>query len=233
MADTSVKLTKTQVDHLGDRLRNADPTEDDLRLLDWYRRSFGEAYEFVVRLIRDEIGFDPTGRPVKSTPAIRDKLKRETIRLTQMQDIAGCRLVVEDIQAQEAAVRSINGCFSDVEIDDRRQRPSHGYRAVHLIVEHGGKPVEVQIRTKLQHQWAELSEKLANDFDPGIKYGTGPRELIVNLGGLSAEIAHLEKLLATPSGGLSADDQTAWVSMLSAYRSHVDLVIDYISKTKR
>ena len=39
------KLSKTQIDRLGDRLRTGDISEADLRLLDSYRRSFTDAYE--------------------------------------------------------------------------------------------------------------------------------------------------------------------------------------------
>ena len=42
------EISKTQVDRLGDRLKKGNITEADLRLLDLYRRSFTEAYEFVV-----------------------------------------------------------------------------------------------------------------------------------------------------------------------------------------
>ena len=89
-------LSKTQVDRLGDRLKGGSHTESDLRLLDAYRRSFGEAYEAVVQIIRQH-GELPTGRLAKSTLSIVEKLRRESIRLSQMQDIAGCRVVVVDV----------------------------------------------------------------------------------------------------------------------------------------
>jgi len=57
---------------------------------------------------------------------------------------------------------------------DRREKPSHGYRAVHLIAEVANKPVEIQIRTSLQQLWAALSEKASDVLDPAIKYGHGP-----------------------------------------------------------
>ena len=38
-------LSKTQIDQLGDRVRRGTLAEADLRALDDYRRSFGEAYE--------------------------------------------------------------------------------------------------------------------------------------------------------------------------------------------
>src|SRR5258706_11379869 len=89
------EISKTQIDRLGDRLRKDDISDDDLRLLDLYRRDFFEAYEIVIGNIREKLSLEPTGRPAKSTTSISDKLLRESIRLSQMQDIAGRRITVE------------------------------------------------------------------------------------------------------------------------------------------
>jgi len=48
---------------------------------------------------------------------------------------------------------------------------------MHVIARSTGAAVEIQIRTSLQHLWAELSEKLADVFDPSIKYGGGEEEI--------------------------------------------------------
>ncbi len=85
------RLTKSQVDRLGERLRDNKYNETDLKLLDEFRRSFHEAYEVTVEAIRVRTKAEPSGRPAKSTTAIIEKLKRESIRLSQFQDIAGCR----------------------------------------------------------------------------------------------------------------------------------------------
>lgn len=77
------EVTKTQIDRLGNRLKKGNISEADLRLLDLYRRSFTDAYEIVVGTIRKELGLEPTGRPAKSTTSISEKLRRESIRLTQ------------------------------------------------------------------------------------------------------------------------------------------------------
>jgi len=187
-------LTKNQIDRLGDRLRSGDISDDDLRLLDGYRRSFSDAYEEVVGRIRDELGLEPTGRPAKSTTSIIDKLQRESIRLSQMQDIAGCRLTVDDISAQDEVVTQLKNLFRKLTIVDRRQHPSHGYRAVHVIVDDAGKFVEIQIRTSLQHLWAELSEKLSDVVDGAIKYGGGDEDALFLLTGMSNNIKTLEAL---------------------------------------
>jgi len=172
----SVAISKSQIDRLGARLKRGDYTEADLRALDEYRQSFRSAYEHVVHTIREQIKLEPTGRPAKSTTSIVEKLQRETIRLSQIQDIAGCRILVNDLAGQDRIVRRLRKLFADVSTIDRRRRPSHGYRAVHVVINEHGKPIEVQVRSKLQHLWAEVSERLSDVIDPGLKYGGGPAD---------------------------------------------------------
>jgi putative GTP pyrophosphokinase len=154
-------VSKTQINRLGERLKKGEVSDEDLRLLDDYRRSFSYAYDTVVSKIRDDLGLEPTGRPAKSTSSIAEKLRRETIRLTQIQDIAGCRVVVPNIDEQEELAKNLTVLFGATLVD-RRKTPSHGYRAVHAIATVFDKTIEIQIRTILQHMWAELSEKLAD-----------------------------------------------------------------------
>lgn len=185
-------LSKTQIDRLGDRLRRGSFDEADLRLLDDYRRSFGPAYEAVVQAIRERLRLEPTGRPAKSTGAIIEKLHRESIRLTQIQDIAGCRVVVPESVEQEQVVSSLCGLFSGASVIDRRVNPSYGYRAVHVVVQTSKKFVEIQIRTSLQHLWAELSEKLSDVVDRAIKYGGGAPDVRTMLARSSLTVERLE-----------------------------------------
>src|SRR5437764_1243795 len=114
------EISKSQIDRLGDRLKGGNITEEDLRLLDQYRRSFSESYEKVIGIIRDKLALEPTGRPAKSTTSIADKLKRESIRLTQIQDIAGCRIIVADIAEQESVIKSLTDLFEQPTVIDRR-----------------------------------------------------------------------------------------------------------------
>lgn len=167
------KSSKSQIDKLGERLKAGTYTPDDLRMLDEYRRSFDAAHEQVIRAIR-QIGEMPTSRRAKSNASIVAKLLRERTRLSKMQDISGCRVVVSGIMEQEQTVESLKAAFPSVTIIDRRNTPSHGYRAVHIIVESSERHVEVQVRTSLQHMWAELSERSSDVLGPQIKYGGGP-----------------------------------------------------------
>ena len=200
--------SKSKIDRLGERLKANQATEEDLRLLDEFRRSFSPAYESVIRIITDQLGLKPTGRPAKSTTSISDKLNRESIRLTQIQDIAGCRLVVSDIPEQDRVVSDLLRVFPGAKVIDRRTSPSHGYRAVHVVVNLHGKLVEIQIRTSLQHLWAELSEKLSDLFEPAIKYGSGNETARLLLHKNSASIAQIERLEQDhPAGADPASDE--------------------------
>jgi len=83
--------------------------------------------------------------------------------------------------------------FPGASVIDRRDNPSHGYRAVHIIAEISGKPVEIQVWTALQHLWAEVSEKSSDVLDPTIKYGGGPESWRNFLTKSSASVAACEK----------------------------------------
>lgn len=67
-------LTNAQVDKLGERLREGDPTDADLQLLDNFRQSFAGDYDSTVAVLRDRLHLEPTGRSAKSTLSIADKL---------------------------------------------------------------------------------------------------------------------------------------------------------------
>jgi putative GTP pyrophosphokinase len=172
-------LSRAAIDQLGDRLRGG-VTEADLRLLDRYRRTFRPDYEQVVDAVRLATGAEVSGRPAKSTTAIVDKLGRSSMRLSQMQDIAGCRTIVADTVEQDEVVEVIKGLFH-CQVSDRHVHSSHGSRAVHVIVRPSRLPIEIQVRTRLQHLWAELSEKFADRFGIEVKYGGGDAHLQVNL----------------------------------------------------
>lgn len=192
MSRSKGQLTKSQVDQIGDRLRSQGVTEADERMLDQYRELFAKPATRVMRALEEQAGLKPTARSTKTVQAIVEKLRRETIRLSQMQDIAGCRVVVDDIVEQDRVVQRILKLFDECRLDDLRLRPSHGYRAVHIIVRIGGLPIEVQVRTRLQDVWAQLSEVLSDKVERSLKYGGGPQHLRESLRIASDEVGRIE-----------------------------------------
>lgn len=185
-------LSRSQVDKVGEKLKRDDVDATAITLLEEYRSEFQDSYKTVERQLRDRLGHEVTGRPAKSTMAISEKLKRQSIRLSQIQDIAGCRVIVPTVLAQDSLGNAISVLFDDVATDDKRERPTNGYRALHLIAKIENRPIEIQVRTDLQHVWADVSERLADVHGQGVKYGKGDESVLAFLTRLSSSIRKFE-----------------------------------------
>lgn len=175
-------------------MRESKIDAEVLTKLEAYRSEFTTAYSYVDRILTDKLKLKVTGRPAKSTISIIEKLKRIRSRLSQVQDIAGCRVIVSTLSEQDLVVDSAKQWFKNVEVDDKRLKPMHGYQAIHLIVEHEQKTVEIQVRTQIQHFWASISEKLADIHGQEIKYGKGKPDVLKCLEELSAQCAVMDGL---------------------------------------
>jgi hypothetical protein len=173
-------LSKSQIDRLGLRLvRDSDRTDEDLELLQQLLLDRSRQLDRAEARVRDELGIVPTSR-VKNTETILEKLRRgDGSGLKSVQDLAGMRIVGDfDRRGQDELVERIVALFGDGErapkVVDRRAEPMHGYRAVHVIVFPESAPIEIQVRTAWQHEWAEFFEKLADHVGRGIRYGEPP-----------------------------------------------------------
>ncbi|MCT1368417.1 RelA/SpoT domain-containing protein [Kocuria sp. HSID16901] len=112
---------------------------------------------------------------LKKVPTILEKLteRETTLDLARLHDIGGCRVVVEDI----ATVRRLEALIRDdpknylVRERDYVSDPRYsGYRAVHLVVNRNESlPVEVQLRSRVMHQWAETAEGFSKELGVNFK----------------------------------------------------------------
>lgn len=113
-----------------------------------------------------------------------------------MEDIAGARTVVVSIDDARALAERWRRAAADYPI--RRDRdyidnpPASGYRAIHLVLQHKDRLVEVQIRTQIQNAWAELVEDVGHLLGVATKNGEGPPDVLAGLRALSSELASLE-----------------------------------------
>jgi putative GTP pyrophosphokinase len=113
---------------------------------------------------------------LKRIPTILDKLRREPgMELGRMDDIGGCRAVLRDLDE----VRRVQSRYASdpvtVRIKDYILEPKDdGYRAVHVIVKYRERRIEVQLRTRIQHEWAYTVEGVTARFGLDVKAGGGP-----------------------------------------------------------
>ena len=171
----SGRFSKSEIDRLGERIRAARTlSADDLEMLQAFRLERREHLEEVMRDLRG-LGWRPTGR-VKTRNTLVEKLHRDSkLSLSRMQDVVGSRIVVEGgRQEQDAVVAALVARYPDSRTVDRREWPSGGYRAVHIVVRHRGWPLEIQVRTPLQDAWAQVFEQFADVFGRELRYGGVP-----------------------------------------------------------
>lgn len=181
-------LSNGQVTKLGDRLRgNTDSpmTNDDLALLDEFRQTFSGIDEKAYIIIEDALGSSDdwiaTKRKRKTQQSIVDKLCRmPKLRLPQMQDIAGCRIVLTlgTQQANELNNLLLNAFTQQEWKVDSKEREKDGYRAIHIIVKYDKQFYEIQLRTYAQDIWANLVETLSDEKNT-LKYGGNEQEQIM------------------------------------------------------
>lgn len=186
-------LTNGRIDRAGELLRDwrtsdelFDPSliEDALATVEAFRRQFTERQilarvrigaEGMARSASQEV-LDVTQRTKRTDRIIGKLVRHPTMRLTRMQDIVGCRIVVTTLPELEAVsdrlMRQWEGHL--LRVDDYVTAPkSTGYRARHLVIRREGLPVEVQIRTQRQHNWARSVEYWESETRELLKDGLG------------------------------------------------------------
>ena len=111
-------------------------------------------------------------------------------------------------------IQALADQFDIVRLRDYQTDPRAGYRSCHLVGQLSERHrVEIQVRTEIQNEWANLSEALAHRVDPEVKYGGGPPTLRSALDDLSSQGAKLDSALA---GLLEVLPETAavWLDLL-------------------
>ena len=216
-------LSNSEIDQLGDRLRNHCRGDGDLEKLDEFRQTYSDIDAQAYILIQDALQectdkLVITKRKRKTRQSIVDKLCRQKkLRLSQMQDIAGCRIVVRGgAQAGCQVNQQLVNAFEEKQLRiQSKPRNKDGYRAIHLIVRINKKSYEIQLRTLAQDVFANLVERLC-DKENTLKYGGSDREQPV-----------LKKLKAL-SDALFDVDKDAHTVSFDHYRQQIENEINNV-----
>jgi len=135
-----------------------------------------------------------------------NEIKQATMKLTQMQDIAGCRAVMSNVDLARLLCNEhyIKGDLKHKRVNSKdyiTYPKKDGYRSIHLIYRYksdknkkmyNGLLVEVQIRSKIQHIWATAVETVSFFTGQAIKSNEGQKEWIDFFRLVSSAFARLE-----------------------------------------
>jgi ppGpp synthetase/RelA/SpoT-type nucleotidyltranferase len=199
--------SKKNVDHAGDALINKESSKEDelaLEIMDnWRKIHKYPLYIFNKRLkkVSEEIDKEAiTVQRLKRLYSIVRKLKRystskSAMKLSRMQDIAGCRVVLSDVKLARKLYEEkyIKGKLKHERIKKELQKQDYitypkedGYRSLHLVYkyksqkegkkDYNGLLIEIQIRSKLQHLWATAVEVVDFFTGQGLKFDKGKTE---------------------------------------------------------
>ena len=145
-------------------------------------------------------GFDlDLSRRLKRLPTIEDKLRRlPTMNLSRMQDIGGCRAVLDTQEQIQHVVKRFraNSLRRNQQPDTIRNYvaspQASGYRAIRIHTRYRGRRIEVQLRTREQDSWAKIVDDLTSKTGIDFKNGDGPDEVHEALRTLSALLSMRE-----------------------------------------
>jgi ppGpp synthetase/RelA/SpoT-type nucleotidyltranferase len=174
--------SKSQLSRLGKRLAAGAPAPGDRELYAALLDAYEDTQVGLVEIL-SEADWGPDmpvlsvrGR-TKSRDTLLDKLRRAPdVQLPYIRDIAGIRLVGDLTLTQQTAVGDELVQRFGGRLIDRRAEPQAGYRALHVALMVDGVPVEAQVRTQLQHLWAEVFERLADQWGRQLRYGGLPND---------------------------------------------------------
>lgn len=153
------------------------------------------------------------GRRLKRLKSIGHKLERfETMKLTQIQDMGGCRAIMGSVSGVKKLHQSYLSSSIRHELrkaDNYIQEPkATGYRGIHLIYRfksdrkgpdcYNGLSIELQLRTKKQHAWATAVETVGTFLEESLKSDIGDPQWLRFFALMSSYIAIQEKCAIVP-----------------------------------
>lgn len=199
MSLAEVPYSKKQINQAARYLAQKDhssvPPQDWLdctERVEAWRASHAHPTRVMAALLRKGVSdIDATAfvsRRLKRMEAIIRKLKRPKnahMQLTQMQDIGGCRVVLRGMSELSEMVEYCREIAGEPVHDYIAEPKEDGYRCIHFVEEYkplvelpqvhhlAGRRTEVQIRSKLQHQWATAVETVDFFTRQTLKLGGG------------------------------------------------------------
>lgn len=171
-----------------------------------------------------------TAKRLKRYESIVSKLKRfDDMKLKNMQDIGGCRVVVSSLKKLRLLIRALKrrpefkNSKGAVRHKDYIECPKEdGYRSYHLIgrfkdINNEDRNIEVQLRTRLQHDWATALEIVDIFTKQKLKSNQGDKKWSEFFKAVSEQFAIMET-----TASFNVDRRISWPAYLDSVLSNPD-----------
>jgi len=181
---------------------------------------------------------------IKRLESIHRKLSDKTsMRMTQMQDIAGCRVVFKNI----ASVKKLVALYKNSRFEHQYRGEKDyitnpkagGYRCHHIVYQYKGTEktkaydnlrVEIQIRTQMQHAWATAVEAVGIFTRQALKSSQGDQDWLRFFALMGSAIAAMEQCNPVPNTPPSKSELVAEIATL-AKKLQVDQMLQVYNAT--
>ena len=210
--------SKSRVNKAGDNLKKHIGTDEDNSVFDEWR----SAHRFVLNTFQAMLRTKIKGTDIsfaqrhKRKKTIIDKLSRlPGMQLSRMDDIAGCRLIFQDIDALYRFRESFHNSSFDHKLRNEQDKYDYikgpkatGYRGIHDIYiydvrssrneELAGLQIEIQYRTLIQHYWATANEIIGFITESQPKFERGDKRYQTAMAYASEILARVHETKAGP-----------------------------------
>ena len=173
---------------------------------------------------------------LKRLDSITGKIERfPDMSLYRMQDLGGCRVIVDTIdQVYEAVNRYKNSRVRHIlkrEYDYIQNPKDSGYRSYHMVYQfHSDKMdtynknmlIEIQFRTKLQHIWATAVEMMGIYTKSQLKASMGDKDILRFFVLISSVFGKMENMPICPN---TNDDYNVLISEIRQIDNKLNLVL--------
>ena len=184
----SLQYSKKQIDKAGKTIANKNISQEEIDKAFVILNNWRTAHISPLNTIADTaISNNPNAivvQRLKRLDSIIEKLRRfPQMNLSKMQDLGGCRVILDNIQQVYQSViyyEPPNKSFTLKKETDYILNPkTSGYRSYHMVYQSNDSLlVEIQFRTYLQHLWATALETMSICMGTNLKLGIGKEDIL-------------------------------------------------------
>lgn len=232
------EFTRTEVNKAGEIFIDPNSTDEEkeqaLNIINNWRVSHNfplNTFQWRLRWLAKKINPESlVAQRIKRLASIKLKLELQpNMKLSQMQDIGGCRAILKDVGELDQLVNIYKHESRGIkhklhkEQDYISEPKVSGYRGIHLIYKYGSDKsadykdmrIEIQIRTLMQHAWATAVETVGTFINMPLKSSLGDDGWLRFFALMGSAMAISEGKPIVPSTSEDINDLRWEISLLS------------------